>query len=84
MHEANRAFKPDADALLIEGRLLARTGDYNGALEIFRKSIDRFPKDVRGWEEVANIYTKQGVLEMAAMFSEKARDLKGKVKAKRT
>ena len=82
MHEANRAFKPDADALLIEGRLLARSGDFNGALEIFRKSIDRFPKDARGWEEIAGVYAKQGVSEMAATFSEKARDLKesGKVR----
>ena len=75
MHEANRTFKTDADSLLIEGRLYARTGDFNAALEVFRKVIDSFPKDPRGWDEASAIYVRQGVPEMAAMLAQKARDL---------
>lgn len=76
MREANRAFKPDADSLLIEARLLERTGDFKAALVALRKVIDLFPKDVRGWEEISQVYKRQGVPEMAAMYAEKARKLR--------
>jgi tetratricopeptide (TPR) repeat protein len=49
MAEANKAFKPDAESMLIEGVLRARAGDDAGALAVFRKVIDRYPKDPRGW-----------------------------------
>lgn len=78
MHEANRTFKADVESLLIEGRLLERAGDFNAALEIFRNVVDRFPKDVRGWEEVSHVYARQGVAEMAAVFAEKAREVSRK------
>ncbi len=80
MREANRAYAPDVESSLIEGRLLAKSGDLNGALAVFRKTIDSFPDDVRGWNEVSAVYARQGVPEMAATFAEKARDiaLKGK------
>ncbi|HOU37948.1 MAG TPA: tetratricopeptide repeat protein [Treponemataceae bacterium] len=74
MQSANKAFKPTADSLLIEGRLCVRAKDYQAALVIFRKVVDRFPKDTRGWEEVAHVYDLQGVPEMAATFRQKARD----------
>ncbi len=84
MREANRIFKPEVGSLLIEGRLLARSGDLDGALAVFRGVIDRFPADERGWQEVAAIYRLQEVPEMAAMFEEKARDiLQRKEKAKK-
>ncbi len=76
MREANRVLKADATSLLIEGRLLSRSGDLNAALEVFRKVIDRFPKERLGWEETALIYDKQGVREMAEVFRQKARDCK--------
>lgn len=78
MHEANRTFKADAESLLIEGRLLERAGNFNAALEVFRLVVDKFPKDVRGWEEVSHVYTRQGVPEMAAVFAEKAREVSRK------
>ena len=74
MQSANKAFKPTADSLLIEGRLCVRAKDYQSALVIFRKVVDSFPKDTRGWEEVAHVYDLQGVPEMAATFRQKARD----------
>lgn len=84
MQSANKAFKPTADSLLIEGRLCVRAKDYQGALVLFRKVVDNFPKDTRGWEEVAHVYDLQKVPEMAATFRQKARDIqvKGKKKAK--
>ena len=75
MHEANRIFKADAGALLIEGRLLARAGNVDGALAVFRKVVDSFPRDVRGWQEIADVYRRQHVPEMVAMFEQKVRDL---------
>ena len=78
LREANRIFSPDAGSLLIEGRLHVKAGDYNTALEVFRKVVDTFPKDVRGWEEVAAVYEKQNVPEMATVFRQKARDIKTK------
>lgn len=75
MREANRIFKPDIGSFLIEGRLLARSGDLDGALAAFRRVIDKYPHDARGWQEIAAIYRAQGVQEMAAMFEEKARDI---------
>jgi tetratricopeptide (TPR) repeat protein len=80
MQRANKAFKPDAESLLIEGRLIERTGNFNAALEAYRSCVERFPKDVRGWEAVAQVYTKQGVSGMASMYAEKARDLRRKKK----
>jgi|GEM_PF-255883 len=77
MAEANKAFKPDAESMLIEGVLRARAGDDAGALAVFRKVIDRYPKDPRGWERVAAIYRRKGVGEMAATFEQKARELGG-------
>lgn len=76
LHEANRVLPPDADALLIEGKLLAASGDWKGALEMYRKTVDLFPKHVRAWEEVAAVYEQQNVVEMAVMFRQKANDLK--------
>jgi tetratricopeptide (TPR) repeat protein len=75
MHEANRILKPDADALLIEGRLCLRAGDFNAALAVYRLAIDRFPDHVRGWEEVAAVYELQGVSEMATVYRQKAREI---------
>ncbi len=84
MQSANKAFKPTADSLLIEGRLCVRSKDYQAALVIFRKVVDSFPRDTRGWEEVAHVYDLQGVPEMAATFRQKARDTQvaGKKKKK--
>jgi tetratricopeptide (TPR) repeat protein len=76
IQRANKALKPDAEGLLIEGRLLERAGKRSAALEPYRACVERFPKDVRGWEAVAQIYAKQGVTGMAAMYAEKARDLR--------
>lgn len=76
IQRANKAFKPDAEGLLIEGRLLERAKSLNKALESYRACVERFPKDVRGWEAVAQVYAKQGVDGMAAMYAEKARDLR--------
>lgn len=76
MREANRAFKPTAAALLIEGRLAARSGNADAALASFRRVVDLFPKDARGWEEISEIYRRQGVAEMAALYAQKARDCK--------
>ncbi len=73
---ANHLIKSDADSMLIEGYLCMRTGNDEEALALFRKVIDRYPKDVRGWEQVATIYTKRGVAEMAATYAQKARDLR--------
>ncbi len=75
MREANRVLKCDASSLLIEARLLLRSGDHNGALEVLRKTIDRFPREKLAWEEMALVYEKQGVPEMAALHRQKARDL---------
>ncbi len=75
MREANKIFKPDAGSFLIEGRLLARSDDFDGALAVFRRVIDKYPADVRGWQEIAAIYRLQKVPEMAAMFEQKARDI---------
>ncbi len=83
MQSANKAFKPTADSLLIEGRLCVRGKDYQSALVIFRKVVDRFPSDTRGWDEVAHVYDLQGVPEMAATFRQKARDIAVKGKKKR-
>lgn len=80
MKEANRAFKPDADSLLIEGLLHERANDTEAALVVFRKVVDAFPRDARGWKQVARIYEKKGVSEMAATYAEKARDLEKKKK----
>lgn len=77
MTEANKAFKPDAESLLIEGVIRVRAGDDTGALATFRKVIDRYPKDPRGWERIAAIYRRKGVGEMAATFEQKARELGG-------
>ncbi len=76
MSEANRAFKPDADTLLIEGRLFARVGDLDSALKVFRKVVDSYPRDERGWEEISSVYAKRGVPEMAATYAQKARDIR--------
>ncbi len=76
MVEANKAFKPDADSLLIEGRLRARSGDLGGALKSFRLVMDKYASDPRGWEEASAVYVKQGVPEMAATLAEKARDIR--------
>ena len=76
MSEANRAFKPDADTLLIEGRLFARVGDLDSALMVFRKVVDSYPRDERGWEEISAVYAKRGVPEMAATYAQKARDIR--------
>ena len=80
IHEANRVFKTDVESLLIEGRLLARSGDFDKALVLFRKVIDAFPRDTRGWQEIADIYRKQNVPEMAAIYDQKVRDLTSKKK----
>lgn len=72
---ANHLIKSDADSMLIEGYLCMRTGDDEAALTVLRKVIDRFPNDVRGWEQIAAIYTKRGVTGMAATYAQKARDL---------
>lgn len=80
MQEANRMFKPDAESLMIEGRLYERTGNLDAALTVFRKVVDAWPKDARGWLEISAIYTRQGVTEMAAVYAQKARDLSMKVK----
>ncbi len=74
MREANRAYKPDVEALLIESRLLARSGDLNSALATLRVVVDKFPRDPRGWREMAATYRKRGVASMAAQYEEKARD----------
>lgn len=74
MREANRAFKADVESTLIEGRLCARAGDLDGALTVFRKAVDAWPKDPRGWREIADIYRKRKVPEMAAQYEQKARD----------
>lgn len=78
MQKANKVFKPDANALLIEGRLQERAGNHELALETFRKAVDLFPADVRCWEEIASVYEKKNIHEMAAMYRQKARDLTGK------
>ncbi len=75
---ANHLIKSDADSMLIEGRLCLRTGNDEAALAVFRKVVDRFPDDVRGWEQVAAIYAKRGVAEMAATYAQKARDLRAR------
>jgi len=75
---ANHLIKSDADSMLIEGYLCMRTGDDEAALAMFRKVIDRFPNDVRGWEQVAAIYAKRGVAGMAATYAQKARDLRAR------
>lgn len=74
--EANKAFKPDASSLLIEGRLESRRGDFQTALQVFRRVIDGWPNDPRGWEEVATMYGRLGVPEMQAIHAQKARVLR--------
>ncbi len=74
MKSANRAFKADADSLLIEGRLCLRSGKEDDALKVFRAVVDTYPMDERGWEEIAALYDRRGVPEMAATFRQKARD----------
>ncbi len=76
MREANRLFKVSAESLLIEASLLARKKDWDSALTVFRQVIDKWPKDPRAWERVADIYRLQGVPEMAATFLQTARDLR--------
>jgi tetratricopeptide (TPR) repeat protein len=85
MKEANKAFKPNADTLLIEGRLHARTGDFDQSLTVFRIVMDAYPDDPRGWEEASAVYARQGVREMAELLAQKARDvrLKAEKKARR-
>jgi len=75
LREANRMFASDADSLLIEGRLELRLGNTDAALAVFRKIVDLWPKDSRGWSEIASVYTIKGVPEMAAMHAQKARDI---------
>ncbi|ULQ61213.1 tetratricopeptide repeat protein [Brucepastera parasyntrophica] len=62
----------------MEGRLHSRSGDFDRALAVFRKIIDTWPKDIRGWEEIALVYEKKNVPDMAAVFREKAAGLKKK------
>ncbi len=83
MREANRAYKPDAESLLIESRLRARAGDVDSALATLRVVIDKFPRDPRGWGEMASMYRKRGVPAMAAQYEEKARDAELALKRKR-
>ncbi len=75
MQKANRVFKPDANALLIEGRLLDHAGEHDQALETFRKAVDLFPGDFRCWDEIAAVYEKRNIHEMAAVYRQKARDV---------
>ncbi|HKL85187.1 MAG TPA: tetratricopeptide repeat protein [Treponemataceae bacterium] len=76
--EANKAFKPDASSLLIEGRLESRTGDFKKALTVFRRVIDGWPNDPRGWEEVAAMYGRLGIPEMQTMHAQKAQELRNR------
>ncbi|HHU35711.1 MAG TPA: tetratricopeptide repeat protein [Treponema sp.] len=80
MQSANKAFKPTIDTLLIEGRLYVRAKNYQKALTLFRKLVDKYPSDPRGWEEVARVYDLQGVAEMAETFRQQARDIRIKTK----
>lgn len=75
-HQANQAFAPDVESLLIEGRLQAKKGDAKGALEVFRIVVDKWPKDPRGWDEVASMYRILGVPEMETLHAEKARNIR--------
>lgn len=70
--KANKAFSPNLDFLLIEGRLLNKLNKTEEALELFRKAIDAFPNDERSWDEIAHAYEKRGVHELAANYKQKA------------
>jgi len=75
IHKANRVFAPSAETLLIEARLLRKSGDDDGALAAYRAVVDAFPNDPRGWTAVADLYAERGVPEMASMYAQKARDI---------
>ncbi len=84
IHEANRVLKPDANLLLIEGRLCFNAGKTEKALETFSRASDLFPEDPRPCEEMAAIYRRQKVHDMASVYEERAKELRSKAKTRKS
>ena len=67
---------PSPSLLLIFGVLLHKSGEDEKALAVFRRIIDTYPKDWRGYWNLGRVYEKTGVHEMASKFKSKADTLR--------
>ena len=64
--------KPRTGTRLILGSLLVRTGDYEGALAVFRKVLEEMPSEWRAYQQMAEIFRARGITEMADRYDERS------------
>jgi tetratricopeptide (TPR) repeat protein len=71
---------PSPSLLLIYGVLLHKSDENERALSVFRRIVDTYPEDWRGYWNMGRVYEKMGVAEMAKKLKTRAESLKNSKK----
>ena len=61
--------------LLEEGKTYHNNGEYDKAIEIFKKAIELYPSDDESWRWLGNSYLKSGQIEEAIKYHLKSTEL---------
>lgn len=75
LEKAPKAMRKTAGTSIVLGRLYARKGRIEAAVDALRLATEIEPKNPRAWRDLGALYRRQGLLEFAASCLERADEL---------